>query len=215
MQWCVGRLVPLIACATVLVGAACAGGDDLGPTATVPTAVSSPSPSSVAATTVVPAGADPFAIPEVIDAAYVNRVLAALYRVDGDVFRSVVQTGSIGEEHALGLAAIYAEPQLSFEIDQLQRSILDLRNVRSPPGDRVVQVVKVIQASARCIVVETQFNYEAVLVEPEPPRAGIAAFVALVSGSSVSDRLMSNPTPWLILNAAYLSSGQELIPSCT
>ena len=94
-----GRLVARVvvwgvAAAVVAVGVAGCGGDDSGaadgPTASVPT---------------VPP--DPYAVPAVIDEAYVNRVLAALDQAVGDVVRMVVSTKSYPPDAIERLQALY------------------------------------------------------------------------------------------------------------
>ncbi|MEA2843187.1 MAG: hypothetical protein QOJ69_858, partial [Actinomycetota bacterium] len=100
----VGVGVALAVAVAGLVG--CGGGGSSGadgPTATVPT---------------VPP--DPFAVPPVIDEAYVNRVLAALDQAVGDVVRIVVSTKTLTPEAIDRLQALYVGDalQLQFQIFQ-------------------------------------------------------------------------------------------------
>jgi hypothetical protein len=68
----VGSRRNLAATLVLVLAAACSqSGDERGPTATVPSAPITTQP------------ADPYAVPDVIDAAYVNRVLAGLDAVMG------------------------------------------------------------------------------------------------------------------------------------
>ena len=71
-----GGVGVLLLVGLVVLGA-CGGGDDdaLGPTATLPQATTT---------------TDPYAVPAVIDEAYVNRVLAGLDQAVGEVTRLVV-----------------------------------------------------------------------------------------------------------------------------
>ena len=71
----------------------CGAGKD--PVADVPTA------------TVPTVPPDPYAVPAVIDEAYVNRVLAALDQAVGDVVRMVIRTKVLSPEAIERLQAIY------------------------------------------------------------------------------------------------------------
>src|SRR5205085_10070389 len=83
----------LVAMATAPILTACAGkSEPLVPTATVP----------VATTTT-----NPYAVPEVIDEAYVNRVLAGLDAAVGDMLRLVVSARTIPPEALERLRALY------------------------------------------------------------------------------------------------------------
>jgi hypothetical protein len=78
-----GRWVVVLTALALLLGA-CGGGDD---------DEALPPPPSIAEPTTVPA--DPYAVPAVIDAAYVNRVLEGLDAAVGDVVRIVYRTGQV------------------------------------------------------------------------------------------------------------------------
>jgi len=102
----VGRSAPFVlgspALGVALLLGACSGsgaGSD-GAASALPSATSSrpaaTAPAAAPGPTTTTAPADPYAVPEVIDAAYVNRVLAALYAIDGDTTREVLATGRVG-----------------------------------------------------------------------------------------------------------------------
>src|SRR3954464_237000 len=64
---------------------------------------------------------NPYAVPAVIDVAYVNRVLAGLDAAVGDAMRLVVSTHTVPREAYDRLRAIYAtDGSLQLEIDLLQ-----------------------------------------------------------------------------------------------
>jgi hypothetical protein len=67
---------------------------------------------------------NPYAVPAVIDAAYVNRVLASFDALLGDVLRIVLRTNTIPPEAYDRLKAIYADPVfMQIKIDGYQRDI--------------------------------------------------------------------------------------------
>lgn len=67
---------------------------------------------------------NPYAVPAVIDVAYVNRVLLGLDAAVGDIVRLIIQTRNIPPEALDRLSAVYAEPnRLQRSIDGFQRDI--------------------------------------------------------------------------------------------
>ena len=119
----------VLACILLAALAACSdsSSDKASPAATVAT---EPAP-----TTTI----DPYAVPPVIDVAYVNRVLAELDRVMGDVTRLVVRTRTIPPEAYDRLRALYPDDEstassaiyarISLAIERIQETRrLRLRN---------------------------------------------------------------------------------------
>ncbi|MGH9155267.1 MAG: hypothetical protein ACRD1K_05355 [Acidimicrobiales bacterium] len=202
-----GRLAGVVIIA--LLAGACSAGEDPGPSATAPTvgASSSTSPAVVTTTSVPPA--DPFAIPDVIDAAYVSHVLEALYAVHGSVVRNVVATGKPELADIGKYTAIYAEPQRSLEARQLVSIANDLSSLRKPPGDRRVRIIRVRTATEQCIVAEVEFDFSAVALAPPPPPPGAVGVVALVRRRAADDPRNVNPTPWAIGDSEYVPAGEE------
>src|SRR3954452_13325268 len=65
---------------------------------------------------------NPYAVPAVIDVAYVNRVLAGLDAAVGDIVRQVIRTKAIPQEALDRMRAVYADPaRLQRSIDGFQR----------------------------------------------------------------------------------------------
>jgi hypothetical protein len=114
---------------------------------------------------------DPFAVPAVIDAAYLNRVLAGLDAVVGDVVRMVVSTKSIPREAYDRLRALYAtDTILQVRIDGFQSDIRGgLPGYRLPtPGNKKTDVLDLLSASKSCIFVRVHRDYAAVSVGALP-----------------------------------------------
>ena len=167
------------------------GGDDDGRSgATVPEDTASAS-----STTTVADGAGEFAVPAVIDEAYVNRVLAELDRVQGDVFRRIVATGSFAQSELVPLRAVFNDPELSGQAQGFASLVGSIDKAKNPPGDNRTTVVRLLTARPECIYAETTIDLSATVLEPPPPRT---AWVALRPSQAGSDPQDLNPTPFSI-----------------
>lgn len=171
----------LLAGVVVLALGACTRGDGRGTDPTIPTRP------------VVTSAADPYAIPGVIDAAYVNRVLAALNQIDGDFIRLLVQTRTLGPGARTLVRAIYNDPEFDVEVRSLET--LDFSLAKQPPGNRKSSVTEVVTASASCILAKVRSDYSAVVVTPED-QPGKVEVVTLRPKQAGADPQSLNPTPW-------------------
>ena len=109
---------------------------------------------------------DPFAAPDAIDTAYVNRVLAGLDSAVGDVVRMVVAAKIVPREGFDRLKAIYGtDALLNLVLDALsQDAARGFPGVRSPPGNQVTIVTELISASRACIYSKVKRDYSKVSV---------------------------------------------------
>ncbi|HUR17431.1 MAG TPA: hypothetical protein VMZ51_00655 [Acidimicrobiales bacterium] len=193
----------LVTAVTVLLlaGGSCKSGKSGGPDPTVPT-----KPAPATTTTTVPA--DPYAIPNVIDEAYVNRVLAALDQIDGDVLRRVVATGGIDPEVLKMLRAIYNDPQYEIELQSL-RDLLGrgFGNFKSPPGNRRTLVDRLVTAGQGCILIEAETEFSQVLKNEPPDLPEEIELFTLRSIQQGAKERGLNPTPWSIVNAEVIKRG--------
>jgi len=168
---------------------------------TVPTA-----PTETTAT----AAPDPFAVPEVIDEAYVNRVLAALYRVDGDALRRVVASGMVDAESRKILRAVYNDPQFELEFDGLTKTFAKgLERYKTPPGDRRTTVTKLRTAQPDCIFVETEVDFSEVVKSPPAWVDDVFRVLALERTQQETDPQNLNPTPWSISYTEVVKDGES------
>jgi hypothetical protein len=149
---------------TVVVGllalAACSSAE---PAAQVPSATVTTAPATTATT-------DPYAVPAVIDAAYVNRVLAGLDAVNGDVVRLIVQSRTIPKEAYDRLRAIYQANELLDRIlDTFSQDVaFRLSTYRMDPGNMRSTVTEVLSASTSCIYAKVSRDYSSVAAGPAP-----------------------------------------------
>ncbi len=158
--------------------------DKAGPTATVATEA------PTTATT------NPYAVPPVIDAAYVNRVLAGLDAITGDAVRLVYHGRSIPTEALDRLRAVYANQSvLQFIIDGLQLDVSSgFKNYRHDVGNRLSMVSQLITLRPDCIFAQVQRDFSAIstdtsaVVNPQ--------WVALTPLDPARDSQGYNPTLW-------------------
>ena len=158
--------------------------DRAGPTATVAT-----EPPRTTTT-------DPYAVPAVIDVAYVNRVLAALDAANGDVARLVIRTRTITQEVYDRLKALYVNPTfMQIKLDGYERDIREnFRDYKSPPGNRKSTVSRIISARPACVFVQVSRDYSAVGINPLAELQ--TQWVGLTRLDEGQDPNRYNPTPW-------------------
>lgn len=141
---------------------------------------------------------DPYAVPATIDIPYLNRVFAALEKINGDATRLIVAHRAITPDAAKLLSAIYTDDEFKAQAEDWN-NLIDggLHTFRPQPGDRKTTVTEVLVQRPDCVSVRVERDYTAVVVKPEP----------VVSRVSLSRHAPSgiNPTPWII--SAQLKSG--------
>ncbi len=170
----------------MLVVAACSGPDpEAEPRTTVP----------ILTTTTT---TDPYAPPPVIDAAYVNRVLAGLDQVVGEALRMVLRERSVTPDVEEYLRAVYADENRLFE---RQRKVLaddakeGMADVRPTPGNKVSTVSQLVTVRADCIFARVHRDYSPVVYEPNPEL--VDQWVGLKPLDRARDPMALNPTPWM------------------
>lgn len=157
------------------------------PTATVPTA-----PATTATT-------NPYAVPAVIDVAYVNRVLAWFDQAEGDVVRRVIAARTLAPEDIAFFRAINAsDGMFQADLDSIQYTLrTGLGGFLPNPGNVRTVVVEVLSAKSSCVYVKVDRDASAVAKNPNPSlRTQWVALRRLDTPPS-----SSNPTGWgYILN---------------
>lgn len=177
-----------------LVGCTASSGGTVPPTTTTllppleTTTTSVPPTSSTAA-----AG---FAVPAVIDLSYVQRVLEAIYHLDGEATRHAYVKGVVDAEADERLDAIFANPRLASAKRILRENAQDgFRFFADPPGDATVRAAEIVQATATCMVIRADLDYGPQYKEfraPPPPA---------VIHMGRADVLAFNPTGWGVIAA--------------
>jgi len=150
----------------------------------VPTAKVRPAP---------PTTADPYAVPAVIDVAYVNRVLAALDQVNGNATREAVRAKALTPEFMADLRAVYEGVALEQELKvwsiTAQRAFAGFS---AAPGNRRTTVIALTTATPACVFVKTHRDYSAATPSPGPD---LPHYITLRPAARHDTR---NPTPWLV-----------------
>ncbi len=181
----------------LLAGAlgACSSGDEpAAPTATLGTAP------PVTPTT------DPYAVPAVIDEAYVNRVLQGLDAAVGDVVRMVVRERAIPPEVLDRLDTLYLGEVLQNNRDVLAADLqTGFTNVKPNPGNQRTTVSQLITAEPDCIFAQVRRDYSAVVLRTNPKLD--TQWVALRPLESSRDPNNYNPTPWLYTYDGFQPDG--------
>jgi hypothetical protein len=207
MHYAVVRRTAIRATLATLLLAACvacspSSAEKAGPAATVAT---EPAPTTTT---------DPYAIPAVIDAAYVNRVLAGLDAAVGDIVRLIIRTKTIPVEAYNRLRSLYADPDfLQIKIDGYQRDIREeFRSYKANPGNRTSTVSKVITARPTCVFVQISRDYTAVGLAPLPELQ--VQWVGLRLSHPPADPTY-NPTPWSYVYDGFPSDHSQPPDPCS
>ena len=138
---------------------------------------------------------NPYVVPAVITPAYVNAVFKVLEHVDGNASRTLIAAKAVSPTVLADIRAIYADPLYADEVNIAEESLKgDLKNIRRPPGDVAMSVVRLISASPSCIFVEAASDYSAVVYRsPTPPAS---EYWGLRLKQRGDDPGHLNPTPW-------------------
>jgi len=169
-----------VAVAMLVIGA-CGGKDDaLGPTATVPQPTTT---------------TDPYAVPAVIDEAYVNRVLAGLDHAVGEVTRMVVSERTVPPEAVGRLKAIYLDADLlQLVVDTYQNDLFHgLEGIRPTPGDRKTTVIELLTVKSRCVFATVTTDASAVALTPD---ATYQQWVGIIQAEPTESTAIYNGTNW-------------------
>ncbi|MGI8684408.1 MAG: hypothetical protein ACR2MO_04855 [Acidimicrobiales bacterium] len=199
-------LLLVVAAAT----AACKSGGDATADPTVPIAVSTSTANTSSTTSV----ADIATIPDVIDAPYMNRVLAALDKVDTSAVRVIVETKDVPQRVAELYNSIYNDEWFTLKIDSWISALeedRELSTIRRPVGDRVTTVDRLIATSPGCVWMAVKRDYSQTDVAPGEPRT---EYLALQPLDPSNDPNHHNPTAWMITTDGTNNEGREPANPC-
>lgn len=198
------RRWPLVAAAAALCLAGCSTTSHPSASPATSAAVNAPSsatPSRTAPSSVI----NPDVIPPVITIPYVDAVFKVLNHINGNAARTIIGANSLTALAIADLKAIYSPPLLAVELRVFSVGLTqDKSNLRSPMGDRVTTVNKLIFTSSSCMFVET--TTQLTNVEISPTAVPASEYWELERKSSIQDPLHLNPTPWALdYNADYMT----------
>lgn len=195
-----GARVVLVA---VLLVGACNGGGGASVDDTLPPPVDTTSTTAV-----------DYSVPALIDAAYVEKVMAALDRVYGDAIRTLAAERQITEDFLTRLAAIYGDRFFRLAQDAWVKDVAaGLPDLKPNPGDPVTKVSTVVRAEPTCVVAAVTRDFGATRTAPRPsPNQHYIAFVPKPPGR---DPRALNPTPWIMSYDGFTSSGAPPVEPCS
>ncbi len=181
---------------------ACAGGGD-DEEATPPPPIAEP-------TTLPP---DPYAVPPVIDAAYVNRVLEGIDAAVGEVVRIVYRTRDVPPEVIDRLKAIYSEREtMNVLLIGLQNDMrLGFPGYRENPGNKKSSVDALLDVSPSCIFARIKRDYSQVGTNSELS----VEWIGLKPRDRGSDPGHYNPTPWMVAVEGFEADGSQPPSPCS
>lgn len=209
-----GRVVPVVVAALLaLSGSACSDGA-AGPSgATVPQGDDSSSTTSSTSSTTVASVS--YEVPEVIDQAYVQRVVSAYDQVLGDAIRVLKRDGALTEEFLHHLLAIYTEEEFEVHQRAWAEAVADGRLRRTPdmPGNPSTLVHHLVEATPTCIIVRADTDLRATLVD-EPEESPQDDYIVLVRKQDGRDPQRLNPTPWVMSFDGAKNDGSVPKNSC-
>lgn len=185
--------IPALLAALAIAASACSPSSaDKATGSTAPTATVATEPAPTTTT-------NPYAIPAVIDAAYVNRVLAGLDAQIGEVRRLVKRTGTIPPDAYDRLRAVYGTDRaLQLATDLLQVDIqANFKGYNDVPGNQLTTTSQLISSKSNCIFARVARDYSA--VGPGASTTSDRNWVALKTAESARDVHGYNRTGWALI----------------
>lgn len=184
------------------------------PTATIASSppTQDPTPSEPPSST-PSASLEDYTVPAVIDDAYIQNVLTALYNLESEAARSMVASGQVTEEAERIVRAInrvdLVEPLLA---SYRESAAEDFAGVLQPPGNQAVRVEELLAATPNCVFVHTTRDFSGVLEEPSPLSG--PTFIQLLPKAVDQDPGQLNPTPWIVGGSVLRTDGSSPENAC-
>jgi hypothetical protein len=136
-----------------------------------------------------------YAVPAVIDVAYVTKVMAALDHVYGEAVRHLAQSRRVDDEFLKYLVAIH-NPRIFQLVEDLWVKIQarNFAGLAASPSDPVTRVDKLLRADRACVLFEGDRNFTPLYVADDPTNHH--QYVALTPLPPDRNPGRLNPTPW-------------------
>ncbi|MCA1708996.1 MAG: hypothetical protein LC808_39265, partial [Actinobacteria bacterium] len=156
---------------------------------------------------------DPYAVPAVIDEAYVNRVLEALDAAVGEVVRMVVRERTIPPEAVDRLKTLYMGEFLQIQLDLFSNDVREsFRQYKPEPGNKKTLVNQLLSGAASCIFARVERDYSAVAARPN---LGVTTqWIGLRPLDRSKDPSKYNPTPWIYSYDGFQQDGSAPSNPC-
>jgi hypothetical protein len=193
----VRRWHPFALMALVLAaGCGGGGGDDDAPAATLDkstTTTGDGAPPSI-----------PETVPEEIDAAYLDDVMANLDVQLQDLTRVAVDDPSLGEEFQARIRALHTPGDIDEQI-ATYRPPPDGIALAADPGRPTTEVREIISASPACVFFSAERDLSPLLADPDDPvYAPVQPYYVKLVTHTPTD---FNPTPWIIDQDTFYTDG--------
>ncbi len=145
---------------------------------------------------------NPYAVPAVIDVAYVNRVLAGLDAAVGDVVRFVVKTHPAPHEITLRLKPLYNDTALATQLEFFRQDAAEQYvGYQAVPGDQKSATLEVLAANQKCIFARVTRDYRPVSADPSSEVS--EQWIGLVPLDPSRDPEHVNRTGWSYVYDGY------------
>jgi len=157
---------------------------------------------------------NPYAVPAVIDAAYVNRVLAGLDALMGDVARLIIDSRTIPREAYDRMKALYASDStfMQLAIDGYQQDIRrNFAGYKPTPGNVLTTVTQLVSTSRSCVFAKVNRDYTQVGTNSV---ATDIQWIALTPLDPSRDPLRYNPTPFALAYEGFPRSRTQPPDPC-
>jgi hypothetical protein len=157
---------------------------------------------------------DPWAVPAVIDVAYLQRVMDRLDQSLGDALRELVAAKAVDTKVETIFQAIYGQPEFNrTNSDFAGIAQHDLDKYRSVPGNPLTTVGRILSSAGSCTFFTATRTLAPALVSA-PPEADTHAFLALRRPNVPPDDL-ANPTGQVLVLDALTRSGATPKDPCS
>jgi len=146
-------------------------------------------------------------VPPVIDEAYVQRVLTALYDLESEAVRQMVTAGEVTGEAEAIVRAIGRPDLVERELDSYRADAEQgFPGAQLPPGNQQVQLEELISADPSCVFARMTRDFSQVLLDPSSQSG--PTFVQLLPESEGEDPSGKNLTPWIVGGTLLVANGE-------
>lgn len=146
---------------------------------------------------------NPYAVPAVIDAAWINRVLAGLDAANGDVVRAAIANRTLSVDLLDRLRSLYADPdQFQLALDVLQDANRGgFANYLANPGNVLTTVVDIISTAQSCVYIKVKRDYS--LVTKTTSATASTQWIAIKALDATLPASRLNPIGWTYIYEGF------------
>jgi hypothetical protein len=148
-------------------------------------------------------------VPAVIDVAYVQAVIDALDRVEGDAVRALVGAREPNLAFYERIRALYLDPQFDRVQTSYGRSAAqEMIELRAHPEDPVTRIDRIIAVTGDCVFAAVTRDFGPILKVP-PTEERKKGYIGFGLKKPELDPARRNPTAWMIGLDGATSTGEE------